>query len=120
MIRLLFICSILSFTSISLAEEQYYENKITHKLLRGLSNASLSIIEIPKNIIKVSNDTNVIYGLSGGFFLGALNTFGRTLVGVVDIISFPVATKPVVYPVHPWQNYLKSNTQYDNLFETDY
>ncbi|MDF1582102.1 MAG: exosortase system-associated protein, TIGR04073 family [Methyloprofundus sp.] len=109
----------LSFSSLSIAEESYGE-KIGDKALRGLTNFSLSFLEIPKNMIIVTNDTNLIYGLTGGIGLGVLNTLGRLSIGTLDLITFPLPTKPIVQPIHPWNNYLEVNTAYGDLFATDF
>ncbi len=97
-----------------------YGQKIGHKLLWGLSNTTLGFFEIPKNIIKVTNDTNLIYGLTGGIGLGILQTGGRTLVGILDLTFFLLPTKPIVQPIHPWQNYLTVETSYGDLFAPDF
>jgi len=112
------LASLLIFSPISYAEKSYGE-KIAEKTTRGLSNLSLSLIEVPKGIIKTSNDTNAIYGFTGGLFLGMINTLGRSGVGALELITFPLATKPIVQPVHPWQEYLTLHTSYHNLFDLD-
>ncbi len=101
-------------------QEASYGQKIGQKALWGLSNASLGFFEIPKNMIKVTNDTNLIYGLTGGLALGVLQTVGRTCVGILDLTFFLLPTKPIVQPIHPWQNYLEVNTAYGDLFDTDF
>ncbi len=123
----------LCFSSISLADtylsETYeqeipqqasYGRKIGQKVLRGLSNEMLSFFEIPKNIIIVTNNTNFLYGMTAGLGLGILNTVGRTAVGINDLTFFLLPTKPVVYPIHPWNNYLDVSTSYYDLFDTDF
>ena len=115
----LFASLLLIFSSVSAAEESSYGEKIGQKTLRGLSNATLGIIEVPKEIIKTTNDSNLIYGVTAGTFLGIINTLGRTSVGVLDLITFPLPTKPVVQPVHPWQSYLTLPTRYDPIFDLD-
>jgi len=108
-----------SFSTTSLAEESYGA-KIGQKALRGLSNATLSIIEIPKNIIMISNERNIIFGVSGGLLLGCVNTVGRFSVGALDLITVPLATKPIVQPIHPWNNYLDVKTNYNAIFSLDF
>ncbi len=116
----LFACLLFLFSSISSAEEVSYGEKVGHKTLRSLSNMTLGILEVPKGIIKTTNDSNIIYGLTAGTFLGLLNTVGRTSVGVVDFITFPLATKPIIQPVHPWQSYLTIPTSYEDIFVLDF
>lgn len=116
----LFACLLFLFSSIGIAEERSYGEKVGHKTLRSLSNMTLGILEVPKGIIKTSNDSNMLYGVTAGTFLGLLNTVGRTGVGVIDFISFPLATKPVIQPVHPWQSYLTLPTSYEDVFVLDF
>lgn len=116
----LFACLLFLFSSIGIAEERSYGEKVGHKTLRSLSNMTLGILEVPKGIIKTSNDSNMLYGVTAGTLLGLLNTVGRTGVGVIDFISFPLATKPVIQPVHPWQNYLTLPTSYEDVFVLDF
>jgi len=97
-----------------------YGRKIGQKVLWSLSNSTLGFFEIPKNMIKVTNDTNLIYGLTGGLGLGILQAGGRTLVGILDFTFFLLPTKPIVQPIHPWDNYLKVDTAYGDLFDTDF
>lgn len=116
-------CISLFFSSLSLAEEAKqvpYGEKIGLKTLRGLSNVSLSILEVPKNIINISNESNIIFGASAGLLLGTVNTFGRIAVGALDLITFPLATKPIVQPIHPWQNYFEVETEYQDIFDLDF
>jgi putative exosortase-associated protein (TIGR04073 family) len=116
-------CIFLSFSSVSIAEEPVsasYGSKIGYKTLRGFSNIGLGFIEIPKNMIKITNESNFVFGVTGGFLLGAVNTFGRFTIGTLDLLTFPLATKPVTQPVHPWQNYLTVDTEYNSLFVLDF
>ena len=99
--------------------ENIYGQKIGQKALWGLTNTTLGLFEIPKNMILVTNKSNLFYGLTGGVALGALNTLGRTAVGINDLIFFLIPTKPVVYPIHPWNNYLTVETSYEDLFVLD-
>ena len=116
----LFACLLFLFSSTSIAEDRSYGEKIGNKTLWSLSNMTLGILEVPKGIIKTSNDSNIAYGLTAGIFLGLINTVGRTGVGVIDFITFPLATKPVIQPVHPWQSYLIIPTTYEDIFVLDF
>jgi len=110
--------ALIAFSPISYAEKSYGE-KVGHKTARGFSNFALGFLEVPKSIIKTSNDTNAIYGFTGGLLLGMINSMGRSGVGALELISFPLATKPIVQPVHPWQEYLSLPTSYHNIFDLD-
>ncbi|HIG64929.1 MAG TPA: exosortase system-associated protein, TIGR04073 family [Methyloprofundus sp.] len=118
----------LSFSSTSHANEvdatavteDPYGPKVGEKALRSLANITLGVIEIPKNIIIVSNRTNLLYGLTGGTGLGILNTTGRISVGVLDLLTFPLATKSITQPVYPWDKYLDVYTSYGDMFVLDF
>ncbi|RLA25937.1 MAG: exosortase system-associated protein, TIGR04073 family [Gammaproteobacteria bacterium] len=122
-------CIFLSFSSLSNAEQAQetqdaakvtYGSKVGDKALRSLANISLGFIEIPKNIIIISNRTNLLYGLTGGTGLGVLNTAGRITVGLLDLLTFPLATQPIAQPVYPWDNYLIVDTSYNDMFALDF
>ncbi|GFO72458.1 hypothetical protein BJAS_P2717 [Bathymodiolus japonicus methanotrophic gill symbiont] len=100
--------------------EKSYGAKIGNKTLIALANISLGIIEIPKNIIIVTNRTNLLYGLTGGTGLGVLNTAGRISVGLLDLLTFPLPTQPIARPVYPWNQYLDVYTSYNDMFVMDY
>ena len=80
----------------------------------------IGFFEIPKNMILVTNKSNLLYGLTGGVSLGVLNTIGRTAVGISDLVFFLLPTKPVARPVHPWDSYLEVETSYDDIFDLDF
>ncbi len=100
--------------------EDSYGSKVGEKALRSLANITLGVIEVPKNIIIVSNRTNLLYGLTGGTGLGILNTAGRISVGLLDLLTFPLATQPIAQPVYPWDKYLDVYTSYNDMFVLDY
>jgi len=51
--------------------------------------------------------------------IATLGRILRILVDGLDLISFPLPTKPIVQPVHPWQSYLSLPTTYDAIFDLD-
>lgn len=101
-------------------QEVSYGQKVGQKALRGLSNTTLGFLEIPKNVIRVTNKSNLLYGLTGGMFLGLVNTLGRTAVGISDLaLIFLLPTKPIAEPAHPWENYLETDTNYNQIYDMD-
>ncbi|PPC89415.1 MAG: exosortase [Methylobacter sp.] len=89
--------------------------KLENKALNGFANMTTAAVEIPKNIINTSNDSNIIYGIVGGILKGTIHTVGRISVGLLDLITFPIPTKPIVQPNYVWQNF-KIDTTYGDLF----
>ncbi|WP_446810211.1 exosortase system-associated protein, TIGR04073 family [Methylomonas sp. 2BW1-5-20] len=105
------------FTSLSIQadETESYGETFGRKLVNGLANITTSSLEIPKNIILVNNQSNVIYGFIGGTFKGLLNMGGRIGVGVLDLVSAPIPTQPIVHPLYVWDNF-NAETTYGRAF----
>ena len=99
----------LAFTSSLMAAEAEIQADGTplRKLQRGFLNVALSPFEISSELSKeVRNDTfppSWVAGLGRGCFY----TVGRALVGVYEMVSFPLPCpanyKPVLQPEFPWQ-----------------
>ncbi|MDD5495553.1 MAG: exosortase system-associated protein, TIGR04073 family [Candidatus Omnitrophica bacterium] len=73
------------------------------KAERGVKNILFGWTEIPKSIIQVSRDTkNPIWGITAGTFKGVGKAFPRTVSGIADVATFPLAAgdynKPLVKP----------------------
>jgi putative exosortase-associated protein (TIGR04073 family) len=100
--------------------QQSYGSKIGHKALQGITNLTLSPLEIPKNIINTTNDSNVFYGIFGGLFKGLVHTAGRMSAGLLDLITFPLPTHPITNPLYPWQEYFDRDTTYCDIFDLNF
>jgi putative exosortase-associated protein (TIGR04073 family) len=83
-------------------QQQSFGQKGNNKALNAFANLTTSTLEIPKNIINTMNQSNFFYGVFGGFLKGLVNTLGRTGCGIVDLITLPLPTQPIVYPVYIW------------------
>jgi putative exosortase-associated protein (TIGR04073 family) len=93
-----------------------YAQVVGRKLASGFSNMALGAAEIPKNMIITTNQTNAIFGVTGGAIKGLLHTLGRTLAGIVDIVTFPIPTQPITRPPLVWQSF-ETETQYGPVFQ---
>lgn len=110
---------LLAFSSMSFAEEQQsYGSKVGNKALNGFANMTTGILEIPKNIINVSNESNVIWGFLGGGAMGVLNTVGRLATGLTDLITAPLPTQPIVHPAYVWDDF-DVDTSYGEVFRLE-
>lgn len=96
-------------------ETESYGHTFGRKVVNGLANIATSSLEIPKNIIIVNNQSNVIYGFIGGTLKGLLNMGGRIGVGVLDLVSAPIPTQPIVHPLYVWDNF-DAETTYGRAF----
>ena len=110
---------LMATTSSSLAgEQQDYGSQVGNKALNGFANITTSVLEIPKNIINTTNDSNFVYGFVGGIIKGVLNTTGRVAVGISDLITAPLPTKPVAYPLYVWDDF-DQDTTYGEVFRLE-
>lgn len=96
-----------------------YGAKVGHKALNAFANLTTSVLELPKNIINVSNQSNIFYGVTGGLFKGIVNMAGRIGVGVADLVTIPLATKPIAYPIYIWDDF-DVDTTYNDAFRLDW
>lgn len=92
-----------------------YGTEVGMKLGSALSNIALGWLEVPRTVLATTNQVNLALGLSGGVVKGILQTMGRTLTGVVDLLSFPLPTQPIAEPQFVWQNF-DVETRYNPAF----
>lgn len=82
-----------------------YGEGVGMKAASGLANMTLGWVELPKNMINTSNQVNVALGVTGGVLKGLLHTVGRTVGGVVDLLTSPFPARPLVQPPFVWENF---------------
>lgn len=99
-------------------QQQTFGQKGDNKALNAFANLTTSTLEIPKNIINTMNESNFFYGVFGGFLKGLVNTLGRTGCGIVDFITLPLPTQPIVYPAYVWDDF-DVDTTYGPVFRLD-
>jgi putative exosortase-associated protein (TIGR04073 family) len=100
---------VVSFPLMAAEAEIQGEGTPLRKLQRGFLNVALSPIEISTELSKeVHNDTlppSWVAGLGRGSFYAV----GRALVGVYEIVTFPIPYpanyKPVLQPEFEWQHF---------------
>ncbi len=103
---------------IAQADEPGYASQVGHKALNGFANITTAVLEIPKNIINTTNDSNIVWGFVGGLAKGVINTGGRIGVGVTDLVTAPLPTKPIASPKYIWEDF-DQDTQYGSVFRLD-
>ena len=102
---LIFLCS----SSVGIADSPGYSAEAISKLGRGLSNVVFSATEISVNMYKQArqveegdgNCSGIGVGYFTGLFVGIGFMLARIGVGVADIVSFPVPTRPMMNPPTP-------------------
>lgn len=94
-----------------------YGKKVGEKALNGITNIATGFLEIPKNVINISNadNSNIFFGMTGGAAKGILDMVGRIGAGAADLITAPLPTKPITQPQYIWQDF-DANTTYDDAF----
>lgn len=103
---LLFIASTFS-ASVHSTEDNYFMGA-GKKLAVGFVNAVTAGVELPKNIYLSTTQADLAYLPITPFF-GAINgvgdTVGRSLAGMVDMVTFPIPTQNLVSPGFVWENF---------------
>lgn len=111
-----------SYTAAPLIDRSHqpttYGGKVGRKASSAFANLTTSWLEVPKNIINTTNQSNVFYGIVGGLFKGLVNMAGRLGVGVADLVTIPLPTKPIAYPVYIWEDF-DVDTTYGDVFRLD-
>lgn len=95
-----------------------YGSKVGNKALNAFANLTTSVLEIPKNIINTTNKSNIVYGAVGGLFKGLIHTAGRIGVGIADLVTIPLPTKPITQPLYIWDDF-DVDTTYGPVFRLD-
>ncbi|MFZ2171533.1 MAG: exosortase system-associated protein, TIGR04073 family [Methylococcaceae bacterium] len=98
----------------SYAEEHDYLSDFTSKLSQGFFNTTTSFIELPKNIINISQDENIFVGLTWGTLRGTVHAVSRTVVGVAELITSPIPTDDYISPPYVWDRF-SEDTRYFGL-----
>jgi putative exosortase-associated protein (TIGR04073 family) len=93
-------------------EGERYRRQVGEKALFGAANIVTSPLEIPKNIINLTNepDSNIFFGIFGGIIRGSLDVAGRVTNGVADVVTAPLPTKRVVEPRLVWDDFDRYDT----------
>ena len=70
---------------------------------RGVCNILFGVLEVPLNILRITDEEGDFAGLSKGTALGVWRFIIRELVGVVELVSFPFGWDPIILPEYTWQ-----------------
>lgn len=92
-------------------EHARYRRQVGDKALSGAANIVSAPLEIPKNIINVTNEdgSNIFYGLVGGAIKGSIDAAARISNGIADLVTAPIPTQTVVDPKYVWDDFDQSN-----------
>ena len=77
------------------------------KLGRGFANLLFGVVELPNQYTKAQSEHGGAAGWTYGVPKGVVRWFGREIVGVFEIVTFPVPApqgyKPIMKPEWPWR-----------------
>ncbi len=110
----LLIVLVLSISTVYAEEHESYPRGVLDKAGNGFANLISAPLELPKNIINTTNKSNIVYGVVGGIFKGFVHMAGRMGVGLVDLITAPIPTKPIIHPPLIWDDF-DVDTQYGDV-----
>jgi len=109
MAKLILALLILVFgSSHAMATEPYGYNYISTsstKLVAGIANTATGFIELPKNIILVTQRDSILHGMTFGLASGVMHSVARTVIGVFDVATFWIPTPPSVQPTYIWEDF---------------
>ncbi len=67
---------------------------------RGICNILFGIVEVPKNIFRVTKNEGDLAGASKGVGVGLWRFVVRECVGVVELVTFPFGWEPIIEPAY--------------------
>lgn len=83
----------------------YVENTPGVKLGSAFANIFLAPAELPKNVINTNNEINMAAGVTLGVVKGLIHMCGREMVGIIDLLTFPLQTEPLTTPQYVWDKF---------------
>ncbi len=97
------------------SDMQNYGAQVGDKALKGFANLTTAVLEIPKNIINTTNESDIVRGSVGGLAKGIIHTVGRMMTGLADLVTAPLITKPIAQPEYIWDDF-DMDTTYGESF----
>ena len=88
----------------SVHAESYIQG-FSNKVSQGLANIAFGFVELPKNVINISNEQSIFVGMTWGVIRGVGHSVGRTLVGVGELVTSPIPTKEFAAPAYVWDRF---------------
>lgn len=106
---------VMSVGAVQAEEHGSYQRDVMEKAGNGIANLVTGWLELPKNVINITNDSNIVFGVLGGMVKGSVHMMGRMGVGLVDLITAPIPTQPIVRPLLIWDDF-DADTHYGAVF----
>jgi putative exosortase-associated protein (TIGR04073 family) len=81
----------------------------TRKALRGLAGLTTGFLEIPGRVVVENRERKLLPGTGVGLVKGLAASVPRTLVGLYELLTFPVALPrgfvPLIEPEFAWEHF---------------
>jgi putative exosortase-associated protein (TIGR04073 family) len=91
---------------------EHFQDKVGH----GFANITTGFIEIPKNIVNISEDSGFLVGVTWGTLRGIGHGLGRTVMGVAELLSSPFPTDDFVTPGLPWERFTEDTRYFKSAY----
>jgi putative exosortase-associated protein (TIGR04073 family) len=107
MARKLFILFLVIYGLLAMNSVPAYAGDPIQKLARGITNTATGWVEFPKEIGRSVEKSGDFAGLVVGPFKGIAKAIGRTVVGVYEVVTFPIPLprryEPVIEPEYVFE-----------------
>lgn len=103
--NILIACALGAALTTPTTHAESYITGFSNKVSEGLANIAFGFVEIPKNVINVSNDHNIFVGMTWGLFRGITHGVSRTLVGTAELVTSPIPTSEFASPAYVWDRF---------------
>ena len=90
---------ILVVLTVSAPVNSHAENNPATKLGRGAANILTGGVEIPKGFMDYYEKDGWISGATAGVCVGIFKAIGRSLVGIYEVITFPIPVPEYYEPI---------------------
>lgn len=78
-------------------------NRAVRQLSRGVANILGGVTEVPVTIHRVTQEEGHFAGLTLGTLKGLGRFLTREVVGVVEVVTFPMGREPIIEPEFPME-----------------
>lgn len=87
------------------AHAESYLTGFSNKISQGLANIAFGFVELPKNVINISDDQNIFVGMTWGIIRGTAHGVTRTLIGGAELLTSPIPTSDYASPAYVWDRF---------------
>ncbi|MEA3489684.1 MAG: exosortase system-associated protein, TIGR04073 family [Candidatus Omnitrophota bacterium] len=96
-----------------------YANGPIKKLGRGVANVVTCPFELPKGMGDAKEDKGIFAGLTWGIFEGTVNVVKRAVVGVYEIVTFPLPVPGDYEPIMEDPEFFLEKEKHEGAFPVE-